>query len=113
VIDQPTRRRYLHRRRRQKGEIEHHCRKHLHADLFGHHELAGRTGRAIYLGQGSGATFPHKAVKDGDSVQFGKCRFDFPDSLSTHSRSLYRMNDLRAFPTEQACYRRQSYFVGE
>src|SRR5258708_39891669 len=64
---------------REKGlKIEHIIETHLHADFVsGHHELAQRTGARIYLGQGSGATFPHKAVKDGDSVQFGNCRFDF------------------------------------
>src|SRR5712672_2657072 len=58
---------------REKGvKIQHIIETHLHADFVsGHHELADRTGARIYLGQGSGATMPHKAVKDGDSVQFG------------------------------------------
>ena len=43
----------------------------------GHRELAERTGARIYLGAGSGAQFPHIAVKDGDEVQFGQCRFRF------------------------------------
>src|SRR5712692_2231778 len=59
-------------------KIAHIIETHLHADFVsGHHELAERTGARIYLGEGSGATFPHTAVKDGDSLQFGKCRFDF------------------------------------
>src|SRR5216683_4645426 len=64
---------------KQKGlKIEHIVETHLHADFVsGHHELAQRTGARIYLGEGSGATFPHTAVKDGDSLQFGHCRFDF------------------------------------
>src|SRR5579864_8493212 len=64
---------------REKGlKIEHIIETHLHADFVsGHHELAERTGARIYLGDGSGARFPHAAVQDGDSVQFGKCRFDF------------------------------------
>src|SRR5260370_12570034 len=64
---------------KQKGlKIEHIVEAHLHADFVsGHHELAERTGARIYLGDGSGATFPHTAVKDGDSLQFGQCRFDF------------------------------------
>ncbi len=58
--------------------IAHIIETHLHADFVsGHHELAQRTGAKIYLGAGSGATFPHTAVKDGDSLQFGHCRFDF------------------------------------
>src|ERR1700752_2232272 len=56
----------------EKGlKIEHIIETHLHADFVsGHHELAERTGATIYLGKGSGATFPHRAVGDGDSVEF-------------------------------------------
>src|SRR5712671_6715818 len=64
---------------RQKGlKIEHIVETHLHADFVsGHHELAGRTGARIYLGQGSGATFPHTSVKEGDSIRFGRCLLEF------------------------------------
>ena len=64
---------------REKGlKIEHIIETHLHADFVsGHHELAARTGARIYLGQGSGAKFPHMAVKTGDSIQFGSCRLRF------------------------------------
>jgi hydroxyacylglutathione hydrolase len=59
-------------------KIEHVIETHLHADFVsGHHELADRTGAKIYLGDGSGAAFPHVAVKDGDSLQFGSCHLDF------------------------------------
>jgi hydroxyacylglutathione hydrolase len=58
--------------------ITHIIETHLHADFVsGHQELAQRTGAAIYLGEGSGATFPHRPVRDGDIVQFGKCRLRF------------------------------------
>src|SRR5260221_9645239 len=44
--------------------IEHVVETHLHADFVsGHHELAERTGARIYLGDGSGARFPHVDVK--------------------------------------------------
>jgi hydroxyacylglutathione hydrolase len=64
---------------REKGvKIQHIIETHLHADFVsGHHELAERTGARIYLGKGSGATMQHTAVGDGDSIQFGNCRFDF------------------------------------
>ena len=64
---------------RDKGlKIQHIIETHLHADFVsGHHELADRTGARIYLGQGSGATMSHTPVGDGDSIQFGNCRFDF------------------------------------
>jgi glyoxylase-like metal-dependent hydrolase (beta-lactamase superfamily II)/rhodanese-related sulfurtransferase len=58
--------------------IAHIIETHLHADFVsGHRELAERTGAAIYLGIGSGATFSHRAVGDGDSIGFGQCRIDF------------------------------------
>jgi hydroxyacylglutathione hydrolase len=55
--------------------IAHIIETHLHADFVsGHRELAERTGATIYLGVGSGATFPHRPVGDGDSIELGQCR---------------------------------------
>jgi hydroxyacylglutathione hydrolase len=55
--------------------IAHIFETHLHADFVsGHRELAGRTGAKIYLGDGSGASFPHRPVRDGDQIAFGNCR---------------------------------------
>src|SRR3989442_1270581 len=55
--------------------IAHVIETHLHADFVsGHGELAARTGATIYLGEGSGATLAHRAVRDGDEIAFGKCR---------------------------------------
>jgi hydroxyacylglutathione hydrolase len=70
--------------------IAHVIETHLHADFVsGHQELAGRTGATIYLGAGSGATFPHRAVRDGDSIELGAVRLEFlqtpghtPESVS-------------------------------
>ena len=45
--------------------------------MSGHQELAQRTGAAICLGEGSGATFPHKAMRDDDEIEFGKCQLRF------------------------------------
>src|SRR6195256_4258316 len=46
---------------------------HLHADFVsGHRELAARTGAEIVFGQKAGATFPHRAVRDGDEIKIGK-----------------------------------------
>jgi hydroxyacylglutathione hydrolase len=58
--------------------IEHIIETHLHADFVsGHQELAARTGAAIYLGEGSGATFRHHAAKEGDEIALGKVRLRF------------------------------------
>ncbi|HEU4479838.1 MAG TPA: rhodanese-like domain-containing protein [Pyrinomonadaceae bacterium] len=46
---------------------------HLHADFVsGHRELAARTGAEIVFSERAGATFPHRAVRDGDELQVGK-----------------------------------------
>jgi hydroxyacylglutathione hydrolase len=51
---------------------------HLHADFVsGHRELAERTGARIYIGDGSGAMFAHRAVRDGDEIGLGRCRLRF------------------------------------
>ena len=69
---------YIETAEREHLAIRHIIETHLHADFVsGHVELADRTGARIYLGEGSGADFPHQAVKDGDSITFGSCRLDF------------------------------------
>ncbi len=101
---------------KQKGlKIEHIIETHLHADFVsGHHELAQRTGARIYLGEGSGATFPHKAVKDGDSLQFGHCRFDFLATPGHTVESIcIAMTDLRESSRPKALFTGDTLFVGD
>jgi glyoxylase-like metal-dependent hydrolase (beta-lactamase superfamily II)/rhodanese-related sulfurtransferase len=102
----------------QKGlKIEHIIETHLHADFVsGHHELAERTGARIYLGAGSGATFPHTSVKDGDSIQFGNCRFDFMQTPGHTLESVcIVMTDLAAGSQAQprAVFTGDTLFVGD
>lgn len=69
-----------------RGVIE----THLHADFVsGHRELAQRTGAAIYIGEGSGASFPHVPVRDGMELRLGRVVLRFlqtpghtPESVS-------------------------------
>src|SRR5690349_7244775 len=69
---------YLDAANRHDATIQYVIETHLHADFVsGHCELAERTGATIYLGQGSGASFPHVSVKDGDAIEFGQCRLEF------------------------------------
>jgi glyoxylase-like metal-dependent hydrolase (beta-lactamase superfamily II) len=101
----------------QKGlKIEHIVETHLHADFVsGHHELAARTGARIYLGDGSGATFPHTAVKDGDSFQFGRCRFDFLQTPGHTIESVcIAMTDLGTDASKpRAVFTGDTLFVGD
>src|SRR5258705_469154 len=69
---------YLDFAREKSLNIEHIIETHLHADFVsGHHELAERTGARIYLSQDALATFPHTAIKDADTLQFGRALFNF------------------------------------
>jgi rhodanese-related sulfurtransferase/glyoxylase-like metal-dependent hydrolase (beta-lactamase superfamily II) len=40
--------------------------------VSGHRELADRTGAEIVFGEKANATFPHRAVKDGDELRVGR-----------------------------------------
>lgn len=101
---------------REKGlKIEHIIETHLHADFVsGHRELADRTGARICIGAGSGAAFPHTALKDGDSLQFGQCRLDF---LSTPGHTLesmcVAMTDLTEPSGPRAVFTGDTLFVGD
>jgi glyoxylase-like metal-dependent hydrolase (beta-lactamase superfamily II)/rhodanese-related sulfurtransferase len=46
---------------------------HLHADFVsGYRELVERTGAAVVFGAKAEATFPHRAVREGDEIRLGK-----------------------------------------
>ncbi len=46
---------------------------HLHADFVsGHRGLAARTGAEIVFGANAGATFPHRAAREGEEIRVGK-----------------------------------------
>ncbi|HTZ89322.1 MAG TPA: rhodanese-like domain-containing protein [Alloacidobacterium sp.] len=95
--------------------IEHIIETHLHADFVsGHHELAERTGARIYLGEGSGATFPHTAVKGGDSIRFGNCRFDFLQTPGHTMESVCAvLTDLAEPAQPRAVFTGDTLFVGD
>jgi glyoxylase-like metal-dependent hydrolase (beta-lactamase superfamily II)/rhodanese-related sulfurtransferase len=101
---------------KQKGlKIEHIIETHLHADFVsGHHELAQRTGAKIYMGQGSGAKFPHVHVTDGDSLQFGHCRFEFISTPGHTVESIcIAMTDLGDAARPKAIFTGDTLFVGD
>lgn len=54
-------------------KIKYVIETHLHADFVsGHRELASRTGAEIVFGAKAGATFPHRAVSEGDEIKVGE-----------------------------------------
>ncbi|MBI3681310.1 MAG: MBL fold metallo-hydrolase, partial [Acidobacteria bacterium] len=106
---------YLDAAREHGLRIRHVIETHLHADFVsGHHELAGRTGAAIYLGPGSDAAFPHVAVKDGDEVRFGRCILRFFETPGHTLESItVLVTDLDRSPEPFAALTGDTLFVGD
>ncbi len=106
---------YLEAAREPGLRIAHIVETHLHADFVsGHQELAARTGAEIYLGEGSGATFPHRAVRDGDEIAFGHCRLRF---LQTPGHTLESVSvvvtDLERGDSPMAVLTGDTLFIGD
>ena len=106
---------YLAAAAEHSWKIEHIIETHVHADFVsGHRELAERTGAQIYIGDGAGARFPHVAVKDGDSIQFGECSLRF---LQTPGHTLESicvlMNDRGQPDRPGALFTGDTLFVGD
>lgn len=106
---------YLDAASRNGLKIEHVIETHLHADFVsGHRELAERTGARIYLGEGSGAAFPHIAVKDGDSIQFGSCLLKFLQTPGHTIESIsILLTDLSRSTQPYAVFTGDTLFVGD
>lgn len=63
---------YIDDARRAGLTIRYVVETHLHADFVsGHVELARRTGAEILMGPDSGAAFPHRGVRDGETLALG------------------------------------------
>jgi glyoxylase-like metal-dependent hydrolase (beta-lactamase superfamily II) len=106
---------YLEAAERLGVKIAHVIETHLHADFVsGHSELAARTGATIYLGRGSGARFPHRAVGDGDSIAFGKARLEF---LQTPGHTVESVSvvvkDLERGDRPYAVFTGDTLFIGD
>jgi glyoxylase-like metal-dependent hydrolase (beta-lactamase superfamily II) len=106
---------YLDFAREKNLRIEHIIETHLHADFVsGHHELAERTGARIYLGEDAHATFPHVAIKDGDTLRFGNARFNF---LHTPGHTIEGicavLTDLASPASPRAVFTGDTLFVGD
>src|SRR5262249_38000238 len=106
---------YLEAAASKKWKIEYIIETHLHADFVsGHRELAERTGAQIYLGAGSGAQFPHVAVKDGDKIEFGQCRLRFLQTPGHTLESICILMEDRGQPDRPAAvFTGDTLFVGD
>jgi glyoxylase-like metal-dependent hydrolase (beta-lactamase superfamily II)/rhodanese-related sulfurtransferase len=99
-------------------KIAHIIETHLHADFVsGHRELAERTGAQIYLGASAGAMFPHMPVRDGDSLRFGNCQFDFMETpghtVESVCIAMTDVSGLPDLPRPRAVFTGDTLFVGD
>src|SRR5438128_170835 len=72
---------YIEEAEAQGLKIKYVIETHLHADFVsGHRELAARTGAKIAFGAKAGATFPHRAVRNGDELKVGRVRLQIMET---------------------------------
>ncbi|MBX3150218.1 MBL fold metallo-hydrolase [Candidatus Obscuribacterales bacterium] len=68
---------YLETAEKEGLKIKYIIETHVHADFVGgHRELAEKTGAEIVFSKRAEASFAHRAVDDGDSIEFGKVKLD-------------------------------------
>ena len=106
---------YIEAAARHGLRIAHIIETHLHADFVsGHRELAQRTGAKIYLGARAGARFEHVAVKDGDSISFGRCVLRFIETPGHTMESMcVTLTDLDNPEQPGAVFTGDTLFVGD
>lgn len=106
---------YIAEAAREGFRIKYVIETHLHADFVsGHRELSERTGAEIIFGAKARASFPHRAVEDGDEVQVGSVTLRFietpghtPESISV----LLIDNEISAEP--QRVLTGDTLFIGD
>jgi glyoxylase-like metal-dependent hydrolase (beta-lactamase superfamily II)/rhodanese-related sulfurtransferase len=88
---------------------------HLHADFVsGHRELAERTGATIVFGAKAGATFPHRAVRDGDEIRVGAVVLRFLETPGHTPESVsILVIDTAASPEPRMVLTGDTLFIGD
>lgn len=106
---------YLDEARKRNVRIEHVIETHLHADFVsGHQELAERTGARVYVGARAGASFPHVAVRDTDSVTFGSTKLTFLETPGHTLESIcILVGDLHRSGEPVAVFTGDTLFIGD
>jgi glyoxylase-like metal-dependent hydrolase (beta-lactamase superfamily II)/3-mercaptopyruvate sulfurtransferase SseA len=94
---------YLAEAAAQGLRIRYVVETHLHADFVsGHRELAERTGAEVLISARAGATFPHRAVHDGDEVALGALVLRFLETPGHTPESMCVLVSDGASPAEPA-----------
>ncbi len=106
---------YIAEAERQNLAIKYVIETHLHADFVsGHRELAARTGAEIVFGEKAGASFPHRAVKDGDEISLGKLTLRFIETPGHTPESVsVLIIDSEAGPEPQKVLTGDTLFIGD
>jgi hydroxyacylglutathione hydrolase len=106
---------YIEEAKAQGLRIAYVIETHLHADFVsGHHELASRTGAQICISERAHAKFPHRAMRDGDAIEFGKCRLQFLATPGHTPESMcITLADLEKSPEPWAVLTGDTLFIGD
>ena len=106
---------YLEEARQQGLKIAYVIETHLHADFVsGHKELAERTGAMICVGAKAGAKFPHRGMKEGDEIRFGKCALTFIETPGHTPESMCVMvTDAEREGPPRAVLTGDTLFIGD
>ncbi len=96
-------------------KIDHVILTHLHADFVsGHLELSERTEAKVYIGAGSGATFPHVDANDGDTLQFGEAQLEFRATPGHTLESIsIVLTDTSVSDKPKAVFTGDTLFIGD
>ena len=88
---------------------------HLHADFVsGHGELARATGAEIVFGASAGATFPHRAVREGDEIRVGRMILRFLETPGHTPESIsIVVVDEEASPQPRLVLTGDTLFIGD
>ena len=107
---------YIEEAAAQGLKIKYVIETHLHADFVsGHRELAARTGAEIVFGEKAGATFPHRAVKDGEEITIGQSKLRSHGNSGSHTgKHLQFWSPTRTLPTAaQRFLTGDTLFIGD
>jgi hydroxyacylglutathione hydrolase len=106
---------YVEEAAREGFRIRYVVETHLHADFVsGHRELAARTGAEIVFGHRAGASFPHRAVKDGDELRVGRVLLRVMETPGHTPESISLVViDTETSPEPQKVLTGDTLFVGD
>jgi glyoxylase-like metal-dependent hydrolase (beta-lactamase superfamily II)/rhodanese-related sulfurtransferase len=106
---------YLTEANAQGLKIKYVIETHLHADFVsGHQEIAKRTGAEIVFGEKANATFPHRAVRDGEEIALGKVVLQFLETPGHTPEGICMLvTDIEVSDQPQKILTGDTLFIGD